>query len=234
MLIIEIMPSFIASSYLLLEQKGKEWLLTFGKKAFAYQDEAAAEWMVKVKDNEGACNLYRLADRVVKEARVDSRFVLDGVRVTCHLSGAGMDSNYTFASPEAQTAEALLMKTVLMFAERCIGDNQAFINYIELLEGYFSESLPVKIFDESPLRIKFYGSFSSLQQRELEQVIEKALQQPGLLIDMTNFQGMGTLLYGCFKRLSGVKNIHFVANAEAKRHLLAMGFGEELIRLVSL
>jgi predicted aldo/keto reductase-like oxidoreductase len=86
------------------------------------------------------------------------------------------------------------------------------------------EKLPVKVYDGLPLMVRFYGSLTTHQREELIPFIEKLSQYDSILIDMMNFQGMGTLLYECFKPLNKVKNLNFVANEEEKRHLIAMGF----------
>lgn len=221
---IEIEPSFIASSYLLLEQDADRWRCTFAKKEFSYQNEPARTWTVVMDNEPDAERLCELADRVITEARVDNYFHLDGVGLTCYIAEEGVTRSHNFASPEEGTTELLLMEAVLELSQRYITDEVTFTNYIELLEGYFVSGLPVKIYDETPLKVRFYGSLTTLQQDQLVALIAQLEQEESLVIDMTNFQGMGTFLYPCFQPLHRIKHLEFMANEEGRRHLQAMGF----------
>ena len=72
--------------------------------------------------------------------------------------------------------------------------------YDEEMFGYIHDGLPVKRFDEVPRRIRLFGGLTSTNAKELEALFASVSPDEPLLMDLSGFEGMGTLLYPLFTR----------------------------------
>jgi hypothetical protein len=103
------------------------------------------------------------------------------------------------------------------------------IEYIEQLSQYIdSGPIPVKVIGGEPFRVRFYGSLTSDHDMALKELIERLPADKQIVIDMTNFNSMGTLLYPRFRDLnSRNQDIKWIASGKAKQQLLAIGVNEK-------
>lgn len=223
---LEIFPSFNPSCYFQLEKQSSSYNLTF-------QINAADKnkWEVKVNNSDETNSIENLAKKVVTDATQDNRIILDGVGLKCTIVESGITKQHEFRCPESESNELMLVNHFFDLVQKCISE-QSFTNYIELIEGYFANNLPVKIFEEKPLRLRIYGSLSIYEKEGLTAIINKILGKNELTIDMTNLVGMGTILYECFKPLNNIPKLTFLANESALRHIEAMGFDKNMGSLV--
>jgi hypothetical protein len=228
---LEIYPAFIASCSLQFHELQGNLVLSFCKNRFKYKNEEAASWQVNVHDSKSAENIIDLSIVVVNEARKDNRIILDGVTINCTITEDGMERSHEFRCPEINSKELLLVDMFLKLSRNLIKE-PIFINYIELLEGYFNGYLPVKLFDETPVRLRIYGSLSIHEKAGLEKVINNISSYESLLIDMRNFESMGTILYESFSPLKKIKDLRFIANENAAKQLKEMEFDELKITIV--
>jgi hypothetical protein len=75
------------------------------------------------------------------------------------------------------------------------------VRILEHLHGYLDLGLPVKMFAGPPPTIRIYGSLSSSDGPALRVAFIRLPDDGPLLVDMSNFHGMGTLLYPVFKHI---------------------------------
>jgi hypothetical protein len=80
---------------------------------------------------------------------------------------------------------------------------QVEINYIEDLEQYFDFGFPIKQVAHNPLKYRIYGALSvdDATTRKLNDFIDSVPADESIIIDMSNFQSMGTTFYPNFQRL---------------------------------
>jgi hypothetical protein len=222
-IILEIFPAFDPSCYFKLDRQSSTCSLTVQINA-----PGKNKWDTKVDNFDKVNSVEVLARKVVSEAAQDHRIILDGVGLKCTTIENGITEVHEFRCPEPGTNELILTNIFFALVQEFIHD-QLFINYIELIEGYFANNLPVKIFQERPLRLRIYGSMSTYEKAGLTGIIENILNENEITIDMTNFVGMGTILYNCFRPLDKIPKLTFLANENAVRHIEAMGFGENIV-----
>jgi hypothetical protein len=73
--------------------------------------------------------------------------------------------------------------------------------YLEQFSTYFSFGLPARVLPGPPLTLRLYGSLSIDHDEDLGRLIGSLPADGPITIDMTNFGGMGTLLYSTFQPL---------------------------------
>jgi hypothetical protein len=101
---------------------------------------------------------------------------------------------------------------------------------LEQLHGYLGLGLSARVIDESPRRLRLFGSFSSGDEEELHACFSELASDEPLVVDMTNFDGMGTILYPLFSRFANArKRLAWVGSPNAVRHLKEIGINEESI-----
>lgn len=101
---------------------------------------------------------------------------------------------------------------------------------LERLHGYLSPGIPIKFFTSKPRTIRIFGSLSSDEKEELESDFDALADNQPLLIDMSNFDGMGTLLYPIFLQFSKRPGrTAWVASAVARKQLSEIGMTERCV-----
>ncbi|MDJ1486224.1 hypothetical protein QNI16_37420 [Cytophagaceae bacterium YF14B1] len=156
-------------------------------------------------------------------------FGLDGISVSVHLKDIQRTNEFTFWSPRKATepTEHQLVEVVLELIRQHFTDD-SYQNYLEQLEQYFEFGLPAKIKSVDPFVVRIYGSLSVYEKDELTQFLQDLPVAKPILMDMSNFNGMGTILYPVFQSLlSHTNRIIWVANHYAKDQLLAIGVQPE-------
>jgi len=228
---LEVFPSFLKPCTFQLERKTSSSKFTFKTDHINKTAGAKNNWEIDFNPSEGTEKIEQLAKTVVYEAKRDDRLILDGVSLKCTYIENGITKQYEFRCPESKTNEFLLVQEFFLLAENNIRD-AAFVNYIELLAQYFFNRPKIRIFDETPLRIRLFASLTVNDKEALTNAINKILDKDEVVIDMSNFGNMGTVLYECFTPLSAIPKLKFIANKNATRHIEEMGFEKKLVTVV--
>lgn len=126
----------------------------------------------------------------------------DGITVDNTVVQDSATNKFSFWSPRKDSApqEHQLVEAVLGLAQRKF-TTQKEQEYFESLEQYFDFGLPCRITSTDPFEVRMYGSLSSDEDAALTNFIHQLPSDRLILIDVSNFQGMGTMFYPLFKSL---------------------------------
>lgn len=106
------------------------------------------------------------------------------------------------------------------------------VRVLEHILCYFNLDLPIKDLGGHPHCIRIFGSLSSSQQEELTRFFDRLPRSKPLLIDMSNFESMGTLLYPTFQQFIEQRKLASTvwwASSNARKHLEALGISSDVI-----
>jgi hypothetical protein len=140
----------------------------------------------------------------------DTMTGLDGIGVKNLYCQDTVRNNFYFWSPQKGTTEHKIVEVVIGLLRKKF-TTLKYQEYIEQLEQYFNFGLPCKKISNNPLEIRIYGSLTSNNKDELNNFINKLPSDTSIVIDMTNFNRMGTMYYPLFRSLiNRNKNIIWV------------------------
>lgn len=103
---------------------------------------------------------------------------------------------------------------------------------LEHIFCYFNLGLPIKNLRGHPQCIRIFGSLSSNHQEELSHFFDRLPKSKPLLMDLSNFESMGTFLYPTFQQFLEQRksaSIAWWASTEARQHLEAIGISSDTI-----
>jgi hypothetical protein len=151
----------------------------------------------------------------------------DGITVQVISELLSGNDTLRFWSPRrnAQSEYYLLLDPIFNIMRAYLED-QSEINYIEHLEQYFDFDFPIKRVSNNPLKYRIYGALSVDDEttKKLDDFIDSVPVDEPVIIDMSNFQSMGTLFYPNFKRLlKRNHNIKWLANEGTYEQLIDIG-----------
>jgi hypothetical protein len=130
-------------------------------------------------------------------------------------------------SPEPTTHAGRLVGLIYDIAWEASSVASA-VERLEHLHGYLRDELAARIIDGPITRLRLFGSLATQHQEALSQLFARLLHNGPLLIDMTNFGGMGTALYGAFIEFAASRpHLAFVTSPSSRRHLEAMQLSSE-------
>jgi hypothetical protein len=147
---------------------------------------------------------------------------LDGMPVLGELSRAGRSSRFKDWSPKPGTPFHAFFAVFHDLASEALRDTRSQLR-LEQLYGYLGLGLPVKDLGGLPRHVRFFGSLSTDYRAALIEFLRGLPPDEPMLIDMTNFESMGTGLYPDFQPLCArAGRTAWVATKEARHHLLGM------------
>ncbi len=139
-------------------------------------------------------------------------FGFDGIQVRGNLKiAASPDVSFSFWSPDKvrQPRDFAVAESVFSLLESTTPSCLLNI-YLEQLAGYFPFGITVRRIAGPPLTLRIYGSLTIDDIDDFDRIIDSLPPNVALVIDMTNFNNMGAVLYqafdGCchvFLRLNG-------------------------------
>ncbi|NBD13849.1 MULTISPECIES: hypothetical protein [Corallococcus] len=90
--------------------------------------------------------------------------------------------------------------------------------------AYVSAELTAKVFEETPRRIRLFGSLSTLHAKDLESLFATVGPDAPLLMDLSNLEGMGTFLHPLFARFHARTGCTaWWVSGPAEKHLMDAG-----------
>ena len=162
---------------------------------------------------------------------------LDGIEVHGNLKmTASPDVNFSFSSPERahQPRDFAVVESVFLLLESTTPS--CLLNtYLEQLAAYFPFGIKVRRFAGPPLTLRVYGSLTIDDIDDFDRIVDSLPSNVPLVkrdMDMTNFNGMGTLLYESFgPLLSRSPAVEWKVSPQAARQLREVGVADSALEM---
>ena len=150
-----------------------------------------------------------------------------GVKLRYTVSDKLLFSNEVWSPTEGPEPEAV--QAVFLILED-LDLPQAQREYFEQLSSYFDFARPWRLIIDDPITIRFYSSLSISDAFELHRLFNSIPLKTPVVVDMTNFQGMGTLLHDDFQRFNSTHNVvTWLSSVAALEHLQQIGIPAQKI-----
>lgn len=150
---------------------------------------------------------------------------LDGIRLECFSHLEAGTRKFTTWSPNSQRypRQYGFVQAVYQLAMD-LAREPATVEFLEQLFGYLSAGLPLKVFEETPRRFRLFGRLSSYEGPPLEELFASIPPDEPVLMDLTGFESMGTILHPLFARFHARPGrTAWWVNTPASRHLTEAG-----------
>jgi hypothetical protein len=154
-------------------------------------------------------------------------FGLDGISVFVVSNRLKANDTIEFWSPSREGSDNVyyqLLDPVFTVMKKYMTAD-AEMMYVEQLEQYFDYGVPIKKTGNNEFRI--YGALSYFEHvtNAINSLIHDIPSGESVVIDMSNFEGMGTIYYPHFKKLLAKNNqIKWIVNERARQQLLEIGW----------
>jgi hypothetical protein len=154
---------------------------------------------------------------------------LDGMSIDAAYSTPATTHSFTTWGPTEDSPLGAFVVSLYELAWETLKDDVS-IERLEQLHGYLHLGLPCRVINESPRRLRLFGGLSSGHEKELRDFFKAFPSDEPLVIDMSNFEGMGTILYPLFVEFANAhKQLAWFGSPNAVRHLHEMGIQETTI-----
>lgn len=167
--------------------------------------------------------LRAAADLDVEEK--ERRIGLDGMRLVGEIrAGTGVEPRRFDAwSPAPGDALHTYFAALHRVAIDVLWADRA-VRRLEQLHGYLRLGLPVRDLGGKPRRIRIFGALSSRDEGALREFFGALRRDVPMIVDMSNFDGMGTALYPVFQDfMARPAPIVWIASERARGHLRDIG-----------
>lgn len=135
-------------------------------------------------------------------AEVDDRRGCDGVTLAYEVEVGGAEALRVVAwSPEPGQVRHRHVAALHAAASELVVDEQA-QQTLKQLHGYLSLGSPVRDHGGTPRRLEIFGQLGSDSSGVLAGLFACVGEAEAVVVDMRDFEGMGTLLYPLFRRFS--------------------------------
>jgi hypothetical protein len=161
----------------------------------------------------------------------ERRFGIDGMRLVGEIrAGAGVSSRRFHAwSPDPGDKLHAYFATIHRVATDALWADRA-VCRLEQLHGYLRIGLPVRDLGGKPRRLRIFGALSSHDEGALRELFGVLRRDVPMIVDMSNFDGMGSLLYPVFRDfMERPGPILWLASDRARQQLRYIGVVEEHI-----
>jgi hypothetical protein len=225
----EASPSFIAPSMIRVHGESH----SSGISVVIGDDKLVEKLPLNAAAAEEFCT--RIQQAITIDQSKDERMGFDGISVRGHWRLASLSPyEFSFWSPDKQKSPRDYAIADAVFSVLESTTPSCLLNaYLEQLSTYFSFGLPARELPGPPLTLRFYGSLSIDHDEDLGHLIESLPADTPLTIDMTNFGGMGLLLYSTFRPLLARSPVvHWVAAPRAATQLRELGVKPTAIEVI--
>lgn len=154
---------------------------------------------------------------------------LDGMSIIAAYQDWAAESEFESWSPDPTSPEGEYLGLIYRLGWEVLR-NETSIERLEGLHGYLRLGLSARIIPGEVKCLRLFGSLTSSDERALRKVFESLPKEEPLLVDMTNFDGMGTLLFPAFVDFSsGHNQLAWAVSKDARRYIEAMKMQEPVL-----
>lgn len=156
-------------------------------------------------------------------------FGIDGMSIRASYHQADLSNSFTAWGPAPESPQGRFVGELFGLAWK-LHTSKLAIERLEQLHGYLRLGLPVRWIESDVKCVRLFGRLSSNDEADLRRLFGQLLDEEELVIDMTNFEGMGTLLHPMFAELASKHpRLAWAASKAARKHLLAIDLEESII-----
>lgn len=123
---------------------------------------------------------------------------LDGMSVSVTYRESDSTHSFKTWSPKPTSREGQCIGLVYEFAFDNLSNPESII-VLEQLHTYLHRGLPARVISGDPICIRLFGLMSISDSDELRNLFDSYQNELPLLVDMSNFDGMGTMLVPLFQ-----------------------------------
>lgn len=158
---------------------------------------------------------------------------MDGMSVTVCHSTVNAVHELSSWSPSEETPQGRLVLLLYRLAWEVLVEPIS-IRRLENVHGYLRLGLPTRWVEGDVRQLRIFGGLSTQWTNELRTLFSTISRNEPLIIDMSNFDGMGTLLYPIFADFAGSHHrLAWVASAYPEQQLAEAGIdGEKIFQSV--
>ena len=168
----------------------------------------------------------RMQQAITIDQSKDDRMGFDGIGVRGHWRlSASSPYEFSFWSPDREKSPRDYAIADAVFSVLESTTPTCLLNsYLELLSTYFSFGLPARVLPGPPYTLRFYGTLSIDHDKDLMRLLASLPPDAPINVDMTNFGGMGMLLYEDFRPLLNRPiQVHWIATPSSVQQLREIG-----------
>jgi hypothetical protein len=177
----------------------------------------------------------RIAQVATLPPTPDNRVLTDGIAVRGSLESASSAARtFSFRSPDpgGYSRESGLADAVFSLFES-VNVSCELNEYLEQLAGYFRFGLGARVLRGPPLTIRLYGALSVSDEASLRRLLAGLPPDNSIRFDLTNFDGMGTLVYEDFRPLlERIPPVRWIAGSNLASMLAEIGARARDVELV--
>jgi len=228
-------PSFHAETLLRVTEKSDKTtfrLLTFssrlwyseeGKEPRRFQETVAvsADQANRFWESMSSLNPRALCPR--------KAFGLDGMSISATYRQGESESHFETWRPAPESPEGEYVGLIYRLAWEVV-QTETSIERLEHLHQYLQLGLPARVIEGDVKCLRLFGSLTSLNESALRTTFESLDRDDPLLVDMTNLEGMGTLLYSAFLEFSPRHALlAWAVSKNARQHIELMGIDNPIL-----
>lgn len=198
-----------------------------------YSDESESPTRLQestVVSPDRALQFWELIENLKPETiRPEGSFGCDGMSVFVTFQRREMTSSFETWSPEPMSPPGKLVGLIYGLAREVMNVRSS-IERLEQLHTYLNIGLPARIIEGNVRCLRIFGSLSVNHEELLRNLFDSLRDTDALVVDMTNFDGMGTRLYPLFSAFASTRPLlAWAASGHARRHIESMGLTEPMI-----
>ena len=148
---------------------------------------------------------------------------VDGMLTFARWRRGEVTSSFEAWSPSPDSQPGRFIRRIYDLAWELVRGRLS-IERLEQLHIYLHLGLPLRMIEGGVRCLRIFGALSASERKSLRSLFATLPGEEPLVVDMTNFDGMGTILYPTFVEFASRRGLlAWAASVPARRHLEAMG-----------
>ena len=150
---------------------------------------------------------------------------VDGMLIRCSWRRGEASVSFEAWSPEPDSRHGTFIRRMYDLAWE-LAQERASVERLEQIHGYLHIGLPVRQIVGKVRCLRIFGRLSSRDGDQLRSHFASLPREEPVVVDMTNFDGMGTLLYPAFVEFASGRRVAWALSSTARRQVESMGLNE--------